>query len=200
MTPKMIPKSSQNRVGIRIGFALCFSLFLAPQMEPTTPENSNITYAKQLFPQIVPFPFDHRFGTKKSPKTTPKPLQNPSKKHPENTSKINTKFHRFWAQNDPPNDARNPPKSTRGALWSHMGPKEAQKGGPGPPGDPKMDVRGPSRAPFESLLEPSLDVFQYHSRPPFDYAELCPHYYPKTTNERIRRRRRDKRTNEQADE
>jgi len=27
-----------------------------------------------------------------------------------------------------------------------MGPKEARKGGPGPPGDPKMEVRGGLRA------------------------------------------------------
>ena len=30
-------------------------------------ENIIFTYVKQAFPQIIPFPFDHRFGTKKSP-------------------------------------------------------------------------------------------------------------------------------------
>ena len=100
--PQMIPKSSQNRVGILIGLALCFSIFLAPKMEPTTPDNSNITHIKQRFPQIVPFPFAHRFGTEKSPKTIPKSLQNQSKKRPENTSKLDPTFHRFRLRNDPP--------------------------------------------------------------------------------------------------
>ncbi len=90
------------------------------------------------FAILLPFSFSF---TKKSPKTTPTPLQNPSKKHPENTSKINTTFQRFWIQNGLPNDARNLQKSTRGALWGHMGTNEAQKGGQASPGDPKMEVQ-----------------------------------------------------------
>ena len=78
-------------------------------------------------------------------------------------------------------------KSTRGTLWGHMGPKEAQEGGPAPPRGPKTEVQEPSGASLLSLLGPILDVFQYHSRPPFDYAELCSHQYPTTKNERIRR-------------
>ena len=139
----MIPKSSQNRVGIRIGLPLCVARFVKAKLEPTIPEHLNIPYVKQAFPQIAPFPFDHRFGTKKSPKPAPTPLHNPSKKHPENTSKINTKFHRFWIQNDPPNEPQNPPKidpgGTVGPHGTLRGPKRRsrpprgnQNGGPGP--------------------------------------------------------------------
>ena len=74
-----------------------------------------------------------------------------------------------------PEILQNRPGVTVGPDGTQMGPKEAQKGGPGPPGDPKMEVQGASGPPFSLLLEPSLDVFQYHSRPTFDYAELCPH-------------------------
>ena len=78
-------------------------------------------------------------------------------------------------------------KSTRGALWGHSGPKEAQEGGPAPPQGPKTEVQEPFGASFLFLLGPIWDVFQYHSRPPFDYAELCLKQYQTTTNERIRR-------------
>ena len=79
----------------------------------------------------------------------------------------------------------------------HMGPLETQKGGRDPPQGTKKEVQGPSGAPFLSLFGPILNVFQYHSRPPFDYAELCSHQYPTTKIETIRR---DKRANEQTNE
>jgi hypothetical protein len=44
-------------------------------MKSTTLENIDIPSVKQAFPQIVPFPFAHGFGTNKSSKTNPKPLQ-----------------------------------------------------------------------------------------------------------------------------
>ena len=65
-----------------------------------------------------------------------------------------------------------------------MGPKETQKGGPGPPKDPRTEVQGPSRAQFSSFGESNLDVFQYHSRPPFDYAELCSLQYTQLSQNR----------------
>ena len=203
MIPKMLPKSSQNRVGIRIGFALCFSLFLAPQMEPTTLGNSNITYIKQRFSQIVPFPFDHRFGTKKSPKTTPKPLQNPSKKHPENTSKINTKFHGFWAQKGLPNDARNPPKSTRGALWAQMGPRwdpKRLKREVQPPRGPQNGRPGTLRGTIFITFGTKFGCFSISFTTSF---RLCRTMFASISNDKnikIRRRRRDKPTNKRMNE
>ena len=40
-------------------------------------KNINITLVKQTFPQIIPFPCDHRLGTKKSSKTVPKIIPKP---------------------------------------------------------------------------------------------------------------------------
>ena len=85
-------ESRQNRVGIQIGFALHFSLFLAPEITPTTPENNNIAFVKQQFPQIGPFAFDRPFWYQKviqnNPKTIPTSLQNSSERHIENQHKI----------------------------------------------------------------------------------------------------------------
>ena len=78
---KIITKPSWNPDRIRTPF---FSLSGTPNGAHNI-ENVNITYVKQAFPQIDPFAFERRCGTKKSPKTTPTPLQNPSKKHTENT-------------------------------------------------------------------------------------------------------------------
>ena len=141
MTPKMCPKSSQNRVGIRIGFALCFSLFLAPQMEPTTPENSNITYVKQLFPQIVPFPFDHRFGTKKS-KTPPKTI-------PKTHRKSTPNFRDFGLKMDSqmtPEILQNRHGGHCGPRWVPDGTQRGPKGRSSPPRGPQNGGPGPLRA------------------------------------------------------
>ena len=70
-----------------------------------------------------------------------------------------------------------------GPHWTQRSPR----GRSSSPRGPKTEVQEPSGASFLSLLGPILDVFQYHSRPPFDYAELCLHQYPTTKNERIRR-------------
>ena len=80
-------------------------------------------------------------------------------------------------------------KSTRGALWGHIGPKEAQEGGPAPPGDPKRRSRSPPGHHFYHFW----DLFWMFSNIIHDllsttlYAELCLHQYPTTKNERIRR-------------
>ena len=143
MISKMIPKSSQNRVGLSIGFALCFSLFLAPQMEPTTPENSNITYIKQRFPQIVPFPFDHRFGTNKSPKTTPKPFQISPKSIPKTHRKSTPNFTDFGLKMTPqmtPEMLQNRPGGHCGAIWD---PKKLKREVQAPPGTPKWTSGDP---------------------------------------------------------
>ena len=92
-----------------------------------------------------------------------------------------------------------PDRTQRASKGRSRLPRGPQKGGPGPPGDPKMEVREPSGAQFSSLLEASLDVFQYYSRHPFDYAELCSHLYP-TTKKNKKRRRRDKPTNKRMNE
>jgi len=84
-----------------------------------------------------------------------------------------------------------------------VGPQGSQrdpKGSSSPSQEPKTEVHEPSGASFLSLWGPILNDFQYHSRPSCDYAELCSHQYPRTENERIRRRRRDKRTNKRTNE
>jgi hypothetical protein len=86
-------------------------------MEPTTSENSSITNVKQIFPQIVPFPFDHRFGTKKSPKTTPKPLQN----LPKNVSKTHRKSTPFFIDFNPPGWQKNDVWLQRGSYFEMHG-------------------------------------------------------------------------------
>ena len=109
---------------------------------------------------------------KKSPKTNPKPLQNPSQKHPENTSKIDATNHRLWSPNEPRNEPTIFKKSIQGALWGPMASKETQKRGPGIPGHPK----GRSRANCSYNFHHLLDLFCMFSRIIHDRLSTLPNY------------------------
>jgi len=107
-----------------------------------------------------PFPIDLHVGTKKSPKTDPKPLQNPfNTSIPKPHRKSTPKLIAFGLKMTPKMSSEIVQNSTRGALWGHTGAQEAQKGGPGSPWDPKRRSWAPLGHHFPYFLGPTLDVF-----------------------------------------
>ena len=148
IAPKIIPKSLQNRLRIQIGILLCFSVFLAPHMESTTPENINITYVKQPFPQIGSFPFNHRFGTKKSLKTSLKPSKTLPKSMSQTHRKSLPKIVDFGLKMTHQMSPGNVQKSTGGSTLGQHGIQKDPKRRSRQPGGPKREVQGLAAAPF----------------------------------------------------
>ena len=129
-------------------------------------------------------------------KTILKPLnKNIPKTHQKSTPNL-TDFRR---QMTPAMSTKLLHKSTWGALWGHMGPKEAQKGGPG-----TLGTQNGGPGPIRSTI--CITFGSYFGCFPISFTtsfRLCRTISASISNEtiikKIRQKRKDRRTNEQAD-
>jgi len=86
---------------------------------------------------------------KSHPKQTLEHSKTPQKNIPKSHRKSTPNFIDFWLKMTPKMSSEIVQNSTRGALWGHTGPQEAQKGGPGSPWDPKRRSRAPPGHNFQ---------------------------------------------------
>ena len=127
---------------------------------------------KTSISEKYPFPIRGSLGLlkshKNSTKTTPKPLQKSSRKHIEIRHQNSLILGSKW----PPNELRNPPKVDPGGAVGPHWTKEAQEGGPAPPGDPKRRSRSPPGHHFYHFW----DLFWMFSNIIHDLLSTMPNY------------------------